>query len=270
MTNYNDIRYKVKEPIARIVLNRPNALNALSQRLIGELADALERAAQDDQVRVIILAAEGRAWSAGYDLKEEADAEMESDTAYTWRQTLARDVAITMKVWEIPKPVIAAVQGYCLAGGCELAMACDITIAAENAIFGEPEVRFGSGPVTLLMPWLIGVKRTKELLYTGDMIDAHEAERIGMINRVVPLDDLAREAEALALKMARVPPEVMALTKRPINRTFEIMGLYAALQANVDISSILNTVNSPEQLEFYRIVREEGLKEALAWRESRY
>jgi len=265
---YHDLIYEVREPLAQITLNRPDALNALSHRLVDELEAALNEAEADDRVRVVILSGAGRAFSAGYDLKEDADGG--ERTAYEWQGELARDLEVTMRIWELTKPVIAAVHSYCLAGACELAMACDLTIAAEDAVFGEPEVRYGSGPVTLLMPWLIGVKKTKELLYTGDTIDAQEALRLGLVNRVVARESLEQEAEALALKVARVPPEVMRLTKGPINRTFEIMGLYAALDGNLQASSILNSAGSPEQLEFNRIVQEEGLKAALAWREGRY
>ena len=120
------------------------------------------------------------------------------------------------------------------------------------------------------MPWIIGLKKTKELLFTGDLIDAEQAEGLGMVNRVVPREDLEGEAEALALKIARVPPAVMRLTKMPINKTYEIMGLYAALRANVDLSSILHVAEEPEQIEFNNIVRERGLKAALKWRESLY
>ena len=163
---YHDLIYDLREPIAHITLNRPDSLNALSHRLVDELEASLNEAEADESVRVVILSGAGRAFSAGYDLKEDADAG--ERTAYDWHGELARDLEVTMRVWELSKPVIAAVHSYCLAGACELAMACDLTIAAEDAVFGEPEVRYGSGPVTLLMPWLIGVKKTKELLYTGD------------------------------------------------------------------------------------------------------
>src|SRR4029453_278366 len=153
------------------------------------------------------------AFCAGYDLSEAAPPD-----AWGWREVLAEDVASTLAIWRCPKPVIAQVHGYALAGGFELAMACDLIVCADDAQLGEPEIRFGSAPVTLLMPFLIGQKRTRELLLTGDLIPAAEAGRIGLINRVVPRDQLVAEVDALAEKLARVPPDVMAPTKLMLNR----------------------------------------------------
>jgi enoyl-CoA hydratase len=263
---YEDLIYEKRGFAAWITLNRPDKLNALRENLVRELYRALEQAEQDDEVRVVVLRGAGRAFSAGYDLDEEA----KLSTGEQWRGHLDLDIRTTMKVWEIPKPVIAAVHGYCLAGACELAMACDITVATEDAILGEPEIRFGSGPVTLIMPWVVGLKKTRELLYTGDTLTAAEAERIGMINRVVPKDRLEEEVQKLADKIAKVPPAVMRLTKIPLNRNYEIMGLRESVQYNLEASSLLNSVAVPEQVEFNSIVRERGLKQALEWRDRRY
>ncbi len=154
----------------RLVLNRPDKLNAISAELRDALVEAIAEATADERVRVIAIAGAGRAFCSGYDLSEEAP-----PTAWGWRDVLARDVAATLAVWSCPKPVIAQVHGYALAGGLELAMACDLIVAAEDARLGEPEIRFGSAPVTLLMPFVIGQKKTRELLMTGDLIDAAEA-----------------------------------------------------------------------------------------------
>ncbi len=137
-----------------------------------------------------------------------------------------------MTIWNLEKPVIASVRGHCFAAGFEIALACDITIAAEGSSFGEPKVRFGDGPVALLMPWVVGMKKTKELLYTVDSFSAEEAERLGIVNRVVPADEFEKETQAMTIKLSLVPPEVMRLTKQPINRTYEIRGLYEALKTN--------------------------------------
>jgi enoyl-CoA hydratase/carnithine racemase len=265
---YQDIRYEVAGPIGRIILNRPKTLNALNTRLMEEFTTALGEAETDDTVRGVIISGEGRVFSAGYDLNEVAEeGEMSS---VKWHQRLRQNVSAIMKIWELPKPVIAAVHSYCLAGACELVMTCDLTIAADDALFGEPEVRHRTGPVALIMPWIIGLKKTKELLFTGDLIDAEQALRFGMVNRVVSRGDLEEETEKLALKVARVPATVMRLTKMPINKTYEIMGLLAALLANVDFSSILHAAEEPIQIEFTKIVRERGLKTALEWGEGLY
>ena len=247
----------------RLVLNRPAKLNALSSELRDALGAAIADAAADDQVRVIAIAGAGRAFCSGYDLSEAAP-----PTAWQWRDVLERDVQATLAIWSCPKPVIAQVHGYALAGGLELAMACDLIVAAEGSQLGEPEIRFGSAPVTLLMPYVIGQKKTRELLLTGDLIDAAEAERIGLINRVVPADRLAAEVDALADRLARVPPDVMAPTKLMLNRAMDAAGFAAAVEMGLDLQAFVNMSETARA--FDSIVRAAGLKAALAWRDERY
>jgi enoyl-CoA hydratase len=237
--------------------------------VLEALHGALDRAVADDEVKVVVVTGSGeRAFSAGYDLSAEA---AHSDIpAHEWHEVLATDIDATMKLWALPKPTIAAVRGYCLAGGCELAMACDMIISTESGRFGEPEIRYGSGPVTLLMPFLLGQKKTNELLFTGDMIDAHAAERAGMINRVVAEDELDAQVEALVRKIAPTPLPVLRLTKIALVRAYEAMGLREAVNMNLDLSSMLNAADTPEQREFMQIVQSSGLKAALAWRDNRY
>jgi enoyl-CoA hydratase len=247
----------------RLTLNRPAKLNAISAGLREALTAAVAEAADDDRVRVIAIAGAGRAFCAGYDLSEAF-----LPTAWSWREALAKDIEATLAIWACPKPVIAQVHGYALAGGLELAMACDLIVAADDAQLGEPEIRFGSAPVTLLMPFLIGQKKTRELLMTGDLIDAHEAHRIGLVNRVVPRDRLDDEVDSLADRLARVPPDVMAPTKVMLNRAMDAAGFAAAVEMGLDVQSFINM--SETAREFDRIVQSEGLKAALAWRDRRY
>jgi enoyl-CoA hydratase len=252
----------------RLKLNRPDKLNALSGELVRALSRAIDEAAADSEVRVIALAGAGRAFCSGYDLSEEAAGDIHGPVA--WRDLLAADVAATLQVLDCPKPVIAQVHGYALAGGLELAMACDLVVAAEGTKLGEPEIRYGSAPVTLLMPYLVGQKKTRELLFTGDLIDAAEAERIGLANRVVPADRLAAEVDALADRIARTPPEVIAPAKRMLNRAMDAMGFREAVQVGIDLGAIINAADTPEQREWDDIVRRDGLKAALEWRDRRY
>jgi enoyl-CoA hydratase len=247
----------------RLVLNRPAKLNALSTELRDALGAAIADAAADARVRVIAIAGAGRAFCSGYDLSEAAP-----PTAWQWRDVLERDVRATLAIWSCPKPVIAQVHGYALAGGLELAMACDLIVAAEGSQLGEPEIRFGSAPVTLLMPFVIGQKKTRELLLTGDLIDAAEAERIGLVNRVVPAERLALEVDALADRLACVPPDVIAPTKLMLNRAMDAAGFAAAVEMGLDLQSFVNM--SETAREFDALVRAEGLKAALAWRDKRY
>src|SRR5262245_7836492 len=172
-----------------------------------------------------------------------------------------------MRFWHCTKPTIAAVEGYCLAGGCELALACDITIAAEDAIFGEPELKFGAGIVVMLLPWLVGPKRAKEIILTGaDRIAAPEAARMGLINRVVPRDKVEATALALARHIAVIDPALVQQTKRAINQSFEIMGLVDALNAALDIDLAIEGKGSDDKRRFMEIARKDGLRKAIAWR----
>jgi enoyl-CoA hydratase len=269
MSHMSDVvLYERRGPAARLTLNRPEKLNAINGPMVAGLRAALRRALEDDEVKVVVLTGAGRAFSAGYDLAEEVAEPPEG--ADGWREVLAKDVEMTMELWSLAKPTIAAVRGWCLAGACELAMACDLVVAAEDARFGEPEIRYGSGPVTLLMPFVLGQKKTNELLFTGDAVDAAEAERLGLVNRVVPGERLEEAVDELVGKIAPTPLPVLRLTKLALVRAYEAMGVRDAVAANLDLSAILNAADTPEQREFDRIVAADGLKAALAWRDSRY
>ena len=255
-------------PAAWLTLNRPDKMNALNAELLAALESALDQIAADDEVKVVVLTGAGSAFSAGFDISEEVASGVAS--AEHWHDLLTTDVSLGMELWSLPRPTIAAVRGWCLAGACELAMACDLVVAADDAQFGEPEIRYGSGPVTLLMPFVLGQKKTNELLFTGDWVDAREAERLGLVNRVAPADGLEAAVDALVAKIAPTPLPVLRLTKLALNRAYEAMGLRQAVNANLDISAILNAADTPEQREFDQIVTAQGLKAALAWRDARY
>jgi len=262
------VLYERRGPSAWITLNRPEKLNAMTYALVDQLEAALDRAEADDEVRIVVVRGAGRAFCAGYDLEQEAHGGEPSITE--WHEVLARDVAVTMKLWALSKPTIAAVHGWCLAGGMEVAMACDLLICADDARFGEPEVRYGSGPVTLLMPYVLGERRTRELLLTGDSIDAATALDWGLANRVVAADQLDATVEEWVARIAPTPLRVLQLTKQALNRAQKAMGLLEAVEANLDLSAMLNGAQTPEQQAFDELVRTEGLKAALAWRDQRY
>jgi enoyl-CoA hydratase/carnithine racemase len=260
-------------PVRRLTLNRPDVLNALSTELVDALSGALARAATEDGVRVVVLRGAGRAFCAGYDLKEEAQqhAEHGAPDVAGWHAELTESVARMLELFDHPKPVIAQVHGYCLAGGCDLMMMCDLAVASDDALFGEPEIRFGSGVVTMVMPWLIGARKAKELLLTGeDRIPADEAFRIGLVNRMVPRERLEEETQALANAIAVLDPVAISLTKRSINRAWEGAGFRDALIANVDLDAAIESAEVPERVEFNRIRQRNGLKAAIAWRDSRF
>jgi enoyl-CoA hydratase/carnithine racemase len=251
------VLYETRGPAAWITLNRPEKLNAINKAVLAGLHEAIDRATADDEVKVVVVTGAGRAFSAGYDLADEAAGEY--GAAHDWHHVLGVDVDATMKLWALPKPTICAVRGYCLAGGCEVAMACDMIVAGAGASFGEPE-----------MPFVLGQKKTNELLFTGDVIDAETALAAGLVNRVVPDEEVDAEVDGLVRKIAPTPLPVLRLTKLALLRAYEAMGLRTAVGTNLDLSAMLNAADTPEQKEFMEIVKSSGLKAALAWRDSRY
>lgn len=262
------VLFERRGPAAWITLNRPDKLNAMDGDVVRELGARLSEIENDETVKVVVLTGAGRAFSAGYDISEEVTDKIVG--AEQWRSVLAVDVALAMQLWSLSRPTIAAVRGWCLAGACELAMACDMIVATSDARFGEPEIRYGSGPVALLMPFMLGQKKTNELLFTGDTMTAEEAHRCGLVNRVVDSAELESAVDELVRKIAPTPLPVLRLTKLALVRAYESMGLRSAVAANLDLSAILNAADTPEQREFDRIVAADGLKAALRWRDSRY
>lgn len=252
-------------PVRTITLNRPHKRNALSSALVEELSVALTDAAGDPEVRVVVITGAGPSFCAGYDLDEAPHDEQE--IASSLRSSLDR----LLEVFDHPRPVIAQVHGHCLAGGCDLMMMCDLVVASEDAVFGQPEIKFGSAIVAHVMPWLIGARRAKELVLTGlDRLDASTALRYGLVNQVVPAEALDETVMDLAHRLAVVDPDVMMLTKRAINAGWEAAGFREALRAGVEVAVEIETSRSPERVEFDRIVASEGLREALRWRDARF
>jgi enoyl-CoA hydratase len=250
-------------------MNRPDALNALNGELLEAMSDAVRAAGHDDSVSVVIVRGAGRAFCAGYDLNEDAEGG-EHDARY-WHEELALSTDRMLELTDCPKPTIAQVHSYCLAGGTDLMLACDLAVVAEDAKFGYVDIRFGSGVVSMFLPWIVGVRRAKELLFTGeDRVSAQEALRIGMVNRVVPSDELTDATLALANEIAKNEPFVVQTTKRAVNRAWDVAGFRAAMASNTELDVLIETTNLPARDEFRRITQERGLKAAVAWRDARY
>ena len=256
-------------PVRRLTMNRPKALNALDRGLVEAMSRALDEAAEAESVHVLILRGAGRAFCAGYDLAEDASEGVLD--ARAWHEGLRRSTEEMLKFLDHPKPVIASVHSYCLAGGTDLMLACDLAVAADDAVFGYVDVRFGSGVVSMFLPWVVGVRAAKELLFTGeDRVPAEEAVRIGLVNRVVPRDELDGATLALAQEIAKNEPFVIQATKRAVNRAWDVAGFRAALAANTELDVMIETANLPARDEFRRITTEQGLKAAIAWRDARF
>ena len=206
------VLYERNDTVAVITLNRPERLNAMDQSMLEALNQAAQRAEQDDHIRAVVLTGSGNAFSSGFDLK--AQAEHTPRGIDEWRPILRRNFDACMTFWHLAKPTVAAVHGPALAGACELAMACDITVADETAVFGEPELRFGAGIVVMLLPWMVGPKRAKEIILLGlDNISAQEAAQIGLVNRVVPKGKDLETALSIASRLSRIDQPLMAQTK---------------------------------------------------------
>ncbi len=263
------IRLEKADRIATLTLDRPERLNAMNRMMLDEINLACDDVEADAEIRVLVVTGAGSAFSSGFDLKEQMEARPVG--VPQWRRVLEDDFNATMRFWSLSKPTIAAVQGHCLAGAFELAMACDITIAAENAIFGEPELKFGAGIVTMILPWLTGPKQAKEIILNGmDNVSAADALRLGLINRVVPNGMHLESALAMARHMAAIDPELMRDTKKAINRTYEQMGLNEALHSALDIDLQIESHGSPDKRQFMDVARREGLRAAFAWRDARF
>lgn len=254
--------------IAEIRLNRPDKLNAISAEMLDDLHRCLDQAEQDGKTRALLLSGEGRAFSAGFDLEPGPRSEGVSEAEHT-RRELQRAFDLILRIWDFPKPVVAAVHGYCLGSSFEIAAVCDLTVASEDCRFGVPEVRFGSGIVCLVLPWLTGLKHANELLLLGGQIDAARAESMGLVNLVVPANELRLRAADLAREIGSNDAYAVAMTRRAIRRSFDIAGLRDALVEALEIDVTIETTETPESREFNRILAAEGPKAAIAWRAAR-
>ena len=269
MTNFQAITLTVTDQVAQLVLNRPARLNALDKAALIEINQAMDQAEADPQVRVIVVSGAGRAFSSGFDLK--AQMEQRPEGAQVWREILDLEFDTTMRFWNSPKPTIAAVHGACLAGAFELAMACDITIASEDAVFGEPELKFGAGIVTLLLPWMTSPKHAKRIILSADdRIPATEALAMGLVSRVVAPGTQLEAALRTARGIALMDPQLVMQTKKALNRTYDIQGLQTALRMALDIDHSIESHGSPDKRAFMDIARERGMREAIAWRDARF
>ncbi|MER3397825.1 MAG: hypothetical protein C4315_07020 [Chloroflexota bacterium] len=273
---YRYILYEKDGPVATITLNRPEVLNAISPELESELHRALDEADADPSVRAIILAGAGRAFSSGYDMgpKEGPDAPTLDPTGLElaeyirrfWVQDFRHQQNL-LHIWYLTKPVIAAVHGWVLGGGLWYALACDITIAAENAVFGQPEVRHGAN-TTFLFAALAGWKAAHRYALTGDHFDAWEAYRLGLVNEVVPLDQLMPRARALAERIGRVPEASVRFNRAVTFLGLLASGLGAGLLMNVPLSTLVHASHDAVRATLLAAMERGGLRAFLEARDG--
>jgi len=264
------VTYAVDGKVGVVTLNRPDKLNAITAELKALLIERFHEADRDPATSVVVVRAEGRSFSAGYDIGPSPARTARRGNALAWHESLTDDVRLEMTPWDMRKPVIASVQGHCLGGGCELAMLCDLTIAADDALFGEPEIRFSNVGPALIMPFIVGLKRARELLYLGDPIDAATALAWGMVNRVVPRAELAAATLKLARRMALISPEALMATKLAINRGADAAGFRNAIRAGLDVLAPLYAGRTEVGMKFDEIREKDGLGAALKWRAAQF
>jgi enoyl-CoA hydratase/carnithine racemase len=275
---YDHILYEIQGPVATITLNRPKSYNAISLELENELHHALDQADAQTAVRAIILTGSGAAFSAGYDMATTGDSDSgsldPSDKSaaeflnYWWKEN-TREVEKLMHLWQLSKPVIAAVNGYAMGGGFWYQLACDITIASERAVFGQPEVRHVSN-TTFLFAALCGWKAANRYALTGDHIDAQEALRIGLVNQVVAHEELMPTSRRLAERIAMVPEASVRLNKAITMRGLQASGLLSGLNLNVALSSIAHGSHGPDREKLFAAQRDRGMRGFLDERDSRF
>ena len=265
----DSITIEYDSSVAILTFNRPAVLNAFDNELMESTISKVNELNNNEAVRVIVVRGEGRAFSPGFDLKAAANREMRD--VRDWEKQLQLQFDFIMQFWESPKPTIAAVHGFCLAGAFELALACDITIAGQNTKFGEPEVRFGTGIVAMLLPWITGPKQAKQILLSGeDKITAGDALTMGIVNKVVPDQTVLTEAIEAAHNIAKAGERAVRLTKQAINNSYEAMGFNQALKSSLNLDVLLNAAPDPLKEKFSRIRSEKGLKAAIEWRDKRF
>jgi enoyl-CoA hydratase len=239
VSDYRFIQVEDVEPeIRRLALNRPDKRNALSNALRGELFDALRAADADPKVGAIIIKGNGKCFSAGYDLAQSPNEPLPrtvSPGEGIWPRHL---VDGWFEMWDMATPIIAQVHGYCLAGGTELATACDLVYVAEDAQIGYPPVRAMSTPDCAYHPWLMGLRNAMEMMLTGDSISGVEAARMGFANRAFPVGQLEEAVLSVARRVAKIPRDLQALNKRVVHRAMEIMGARAAIRSATEIQAL--------------------------------
>jgi enoyl-CoA hydratase len=230
------IVFKKRGGIGWIQFNRPERLNAINPEVLADLETAVVNCEEDDSIRVVVFMGSDKAFVAGADIEHMAKGDIKS--AYKLTDLTMR---VQERIADLPKPTIAAISGYALGGGCELALCCDFRIAADNAVLGQPEITLGiipGGGGTQRLPRLVGLGAATELIFTGEMIKADRAERIGLVNKVVPLDQLEPEAEALASKLMERPALALRAAKTALRKGLST-SLKEGLQIEQDLFSML-------------------------------
>ena len=269
---YHSLRYEVSDRVATVTLDRPERLNAIDMRMPGEIRAAVEAADADPGVHVVVLTGEGRAFCAGYDLKEFAEQtdephtqEMPWDPTVDYRM-MSRNTSDFMSLWRCSKPTIDKVHGYAVAGGSDIALACDLVVMAENAKIGYPPARVWGVPTTAMWIYRVGAEQAKRMLLTGDLIDGREARRIGLVVDAVPEDSLDQRVAELANRIKGIPRNQLMMNKMMVNQALENMGLTGTQMLATLFDGMAR--HSPDGLWFKQRAEEVGFGQAVQERDS--
>lgn len=274
--DYEQILYRLEGPVARITLNRPEKRNALSYVLRGELVAALRAAERDDNVAVVLVDGAGPAFCSGYDITPNMSQRRPSGGWVSekffddWTDQFARScVRDWLVIWDLLKPVVAKVHGFCLAGGTELMSMCDVAFVADNAVIGYPPMRAQTTPDTLYFPWKLSMAQAKYLQLTGNSVTGKDAAAMGWVAKSFPADELEAEVQREVRALASIAPDLLAANKASLNQAYEIMGFRTALGMGSQWHALSARLR-PSAGQFDRISREKGLKEAIRWRDAAF
>ncbi len=270
---FETVAYSADDRIARIVLNRPERLNAINAQLISDFRDAVAAANDDPSVRVIVLSGAGRAFCAGYDLDWGTRAEdaMQWAMSGQWDagrdyQMMSRNVRAFMSLWESPKPVIAQIHGWCVGGGTDMALCSDLIYVAEDAQIGYPPARVWGEPTTVMWVYRLGLEHAKRLMLSGEALGGIEAARLGLASKAVPAEDLSGVVDEMAGKLATIPSNQLAMSKLLVNQAYENMGLRTSQFIGTMMDGLAR--HTPEGIAWRDLAMKEGFREAVRRRDA--
>lgn len=261
------IQIQIEGRVGVLTFNRPRVMNAFNSHLVSEVDQAMQEFMSNDRVNSIVVNGVGRCFSAGFDMKETASKNISS--LEEWREVITKDFDFISQFWNAAKPTVAAAHGFCLGGGFEVLLACDLSIAGASTKLGSPEVMFGSGIVAMFAPWVTGPKQAKELCLTGNSeLSAQRCYDMGILNRVAEDGKELECALDLAGQIATASASSVQMTKRAINRSYELANMKEALLQAMETEISIEADESPERATFNNIRNEQGVKAAIEWRKN--
>lgn len=260
---YRYIKVEEELPLVYITLNRPDKLNAMNTELMDEIGRALDHYELNSDVKVIIFKGKGKAFSVGYDLDPTDYIRRKPLPIDVDRKRLQDNIERWLRIWEYPKPVIAQVHGYCIAGGTQLALLCDLTVVADDAVIGVPNLPVGAGYIAPFWNWFVGIKKAKEVAFRpGSRISGKEAEKLGWANYAFKVEELAQKTKEIALDIAKVPLDFLIIEKLALNRQMDILGFSTSLRGSAEWDAISHASDGVKY--WTNRIREVGLKQAIA------